>query len=140
MEWGFWSILGIIIIPLIGVVAAIGAAPFAYIIGRELAEYVCSIPRRIKPGKDNASYRLAMLAAQVHADEWDVKSLHQVVHPDVGQVVKHKSGECYIGWQQISSAQFQKIYDRVVEEKAMIKLRIMNAGTAKSLKERLSEG
>lgn len=136
MEWGFWNIFGIIMLPLIGVVAAIGAAPFAFIVGRELAGYVCSIPRRIKPGKDNASYRLAMLAAQLHADQWDVKSLSEVVHPDVGRVVKNNSGACYIGWQQISSAQFQNIYDRVVEEKAMIKLRIMNAGTAKSLKER----
>lgn len=138
MEWTFWSLLGIILLPLYSVVLSIGVAPFLYIVGRELGLLFgrgCSaaIEKFQTVSKTSAHYRLAMLAARTQPERWTINDNRRMGHPEVGVLYDTKNGAC-IGFQVVPSWQFNRIYQEVLDGQAMAKMRKMTDETGVRLK------
>lgn len=135
MEWTFFTTLGIIEIPLLTIACMTWFVPFVNILGKESALFVSNKIKRFSL-QTSASYRLAMLAAVQQPERWNIKSLRELSHPEVGNITRsNNSNHCHIGFQAIPKWQFDKVYQTVLDGQAMAKLRELNESTRKRLKQ-----
>jgi hypothetical protein len=137
---GFWATFGTIFGYWVALLATIGGIPFSFIIGKELALAICRMVKSVRyrlvlVGNTTASYRLAMLAASQQPDKWKVSDFSKLTHPEIGEIYKGKNGHSYIGYQAIPNWQFDRIYQTVLDGKAMLKMRLLTAATAKEVRE-----